>query len=87
MGPAEDRPQLTAVGGVDGAVDQVIRLREFRKAHPQAMITSPRQNGTLLWRATWIEDTVQPDDEGAVAEVTSYDLRILLDRLDARFGR
>jgi hypothetical protein len=63
-------------------VDQVVRLREFRQRHPHVMVTSPRQNETPSWRATWIEDG---DDEAPVTEIKSYDLRPLLDRLEARF--
>jgi len=80
MGPTE---RIRAIGG--GSVDQVPRLREFRKRCPQVMITSPRQNGSFLWRAAWTEPGLNPDDEGAVTETTHSELRFLLDALDKRF--
>lgn len=81
MGP--DVPQLAAVpGGVDHAVDQVVRLREFIQRHPEVAVTSPRQNGTRLFHATWTDG--QPHD-GVVTLATHEQLRILLDYLEARF--
>lgn len=83
MGPGG--PQLSAVpGGVDNAVDQVVRLREFIKRHPEVAVTSPRQNGTAVFHAMWTDG--QPDD-GVVTLATHEELRRLLDYLEARFDR
>ena len=65
--------------GADNAVDQVKRLNAFRKAHPAADISSPRQNGLRAWQATWSE-------AGISTTVTRLELRDLLDELDRRFG-
>jgi hypothetical protein len=74
-----------APGGVDGVVDQVKRLWAFKERHQQVMITSPKQNGTIWYLATWTEKAGRPDGEDPVAEVKNTDLRWLLDRLETIF--
>lgn len=71
--------------GVDRTVDQVKRLEAFRGRCPRVLITSPRQNGTLCWRAQWTEPSA--DDEGAVMQAEHSELRALLDHLERNFGR
>jgi hypothetical protein len=76
MGPHEP---LRVVGGVDHAVDQVVRRQKFQARHPKIKIESPRQTGTGQWRATW------PDEFGVTVIVLHTDSRHLLDYLEARF--
>lgn len=80
MGP--DWPEVISSSR---STDQVKRWEAFRERHPNITITSPRQNGTQLWRATWASPPKSADDDGAVEEVTHYALRFLLDHLEARF--
>lgn len=84
MGPIEE-PQLAAVpGGVDNAVDQVVRAQSFMKRHPQVKITTPRENGTAVFQAVWTDG--QPHD-GVVTLATHEELRRLTDYLEARFDQ
>jgi hypothetical protein len=66
-------------------VDQVGRLREFRARHPEVLITSPTQNGTLTFCATWLAPSPDPDGEGSPQEMKHSDLRTLLDCLEPQF--
>jgi hypothetical protein len=68
------------VGGVDHAIDQVKRCREFLARHPEVEITSPQQNGAPVWEARW------PAREGETELGTHDTLKWLLDYLEARFG-
>jgi hypothetical protein len=77
MGPQE--PQLRIVGGVDHAVDQVVRRTEFLARHPQVKITGPRENGVPYWRARWLDGAVWVSAEASES-------RDLLDYLDGAFG-
>jgi len=58
--------------------DQVERLRQFRTAHPEVEISSPRQNETTAWIAIW-------DTENGYDQISRFHLRDLLDVLEARF--
>lgn len=72
--------QYSAHGvGRDRSVDQIVRLEDFRKRHPGVEITSPRQNGATAWKA--IVDT-----ETGYDEINRFELRDVLDILEARFG-
>jgi len=72
MGPFDDLPD---VAGVDGAVDQVKRLREFQEEQPQWRIWCDRDNH--IWHAERML-------EGGHDKVTRYSLRFLLDELERR---
>lgn len=75
--------EVQAVGGVDHAPDQTIRMREFIKRHPEVTITAPRQNKSNEFKASWAQD---PEDRDGVMEGAShYLLRCLMDYLEARF--
>jgi hypothetical protein len=71
MGPFDDLPE---VNGVDRAVDQVVRLQEFEKGHPEWRIWCDRDRH--IWHA---ERMI----EGGRDKVTRYALRSLLDALSA----
>jgi len=72
MGPFDDLPD---VAGVDGAVDQVVRLHQFREQHPEWRIWCNRDNH--VWHA---ERMI----EGGHDKVVRYSLRFLLDELERR---
>ena len=78
-------PELPRERGVDHAVDQVGRLREFRARHPEVLITSPAQTGSLTFTASWIAPSPDPDTDGSPQEMKHSDLRTLLDCLERQF--
>lgn len=69
------------------ANDQVRRKNLFVQAHPDVSITSPRENGTLEFRASWTEVSADPARDGVVEKASHAELRFLLDYLEARFDR
>lgn len=76
MGPYQ---QYGAHGvGRELGVDQVVRLEAFRKRHPSVEITPPRANGSRAWKAVI-------DTETGYDELNRFELRELLDILEARF--
>lgn len=84
MGP--DRPDRPVgpplwISGVDSAPDQVPRRREFVRRHPEVSVTSPRENGTRMHRATW----TAPGEGEVIEQAEHEELRFLLDFLEARF--
>ena len=58
--------------GVDNAVDQTVRRREFEAAHPEWRISCDER---LHWRAE--RESYKP--------VVAYELRELLDELESRY--
>lgn len=66
---------LPSPRGVDHAVDQVVRLNEFKDAHPEWRIMYDRDY--RVYRAWRLLD-------GGEDNVTRYELRDLLDALEAR---
>jgi hypothetical protein len=74
MGPFDDLPD---VAGVDHAVDQVVRLEEFRAGHPEWRIWCDRDSH--IWHAERMT-------EGGRDKVTRYVLRFLLDELERDRG-
>jgi hypothetical protein len=82
---APSGPELPPVAGVDNAVDQVKRRIAFEERHPEVRITSPRETGTGLWRASW--DTGAPLPYPAEDGAAHPDLKHLLDYLETYFDR
>ena len=70
MGPLDNLPDAA---GVDHAVDQVVRLRDFQQAHPEWRIWCNRDNH--VWHAERML-------AGGHDKVVRYDLRFLLDDLE-----
>src|SRR5690242_5333736 len=70
MGPFGELPD---VSGVDDAPDQVVRLKEYRAAHPEWNIWCDRVRH--IWHAERMT-------EGGRDKVTRYGLRFLLDALE-----
>ncbi len=64
-----------AVRGAD--VGQMRRRIAFSERHPHVHITSPREEPTAMWGASWT------DDAGTVRTILRLDLRGLLDDLEA----
>lgn len=60
-------------------VDQVLRKERSMRANPSVEIHSPRQLGSSEWLATW-------DEEDGSVTVTKFELRLILDVLEERFG-
>jgi len=71
MGPWDD--DLPDVRGVDNAPDQVVRLEEFRAAHPEWRI----------WCASHVWHAERMTESGR-DRVTRHVLRFLLDELGKR---
>jgi hypothetical protein len=80
-------PILRALPGVDHTDDQVTRREEFAKRHPEVTITSPRQNGTLRFRADWLTVSADPKQDGQPDFEARMELRDLLTYLEAKFDR
>ena len=72
MGPLDNLP---VVAGVDHAVDQVVRRKEFEAAHPEWRIWVDRDSH--IWHA---ERMI----EGGQDKIVRYDLRFLLDELERK---
>jgi hypothetical protein len=70
---------FTPLSEVRGSPDQVMRLREFRKARPDVEISSPRQNASRAWKAVFGE-------ANGYTEINRFELRELLDDLEKRFA-
>lgn len=83
MGPGLG--QLPDVPGVDGLVDYVIELRKFREDHKWVLITSPNQNGTGCWEASWA-GTDGHDDGAPLHGLKHAHLWTLLGVLRKQFG-
>lgn len=81
MGPGLG--QLPDVPGVDGLVDYVIELRKFREDHKWVLITSPNQNGTGCWEASWADPS---GADGPFHSLKHADLRTVLGTLRKQFG-
>lgn len=80
MGPDEPR----AVETPPGYVDHVERMREFLARHPEVTWLAPAS----AWDdhgATWIEADPDPAVDGQAVRVARYELRDLVDYLEARF--
>lgn len=74
------------MSAAEADVGQAGELAAFAARHPTMTITSPGENGTLKWRATWL--TVSTADAERGAEIVELeDPGRLLAELKARFGR
>jgi hypothetical protein len=78
--------ELRRAPGVDNATDQTLRRALFANAHPEIVITSPRENGSYLYRAHWGKGGQGKPGE-VIAGAAHEELRALLDYLEARFDR
>lgn len=84
---ADELEERRAAFAEGRSVDQVRRAEEFKRRHPQVSITTPRENGTDEFRASWINPGQSPDADGIGELAHHYELRYLLDYLEARFDR
>ena len=75
--------------GFDGVVDQVKRKEVLQAANPGILILSPGQNGSRFWSAQWADPDAPDGDggDGAVIKVEHWELKVLLDVLERRFGK
>lgn len=69
------------------SVDQVKRSEEFRKRHPEVSITWPRGDGAMEFEASWLNVSGNPAEDGTPEKRSHYELRYLLDYLEARFDQ
>lgn len=86
MGPHDDSIRTRRLDAQDLSgtwADHVARLHRFLKHHPYVTVTSPRENGTGDFIASWID----PEREGETESVTYTRLGWLMDELEERFGR
>lgn len=60
-------------------------LAEVAAGHPTMTVTSPGENGTLTWRATWLMVSAAAA-EGGTETIEFEDPGRLLAELKARFG-
>lgn len=82
MGPERHMVPLSESGGW---VDNVKRMLDFIRKHPEVSITTPRQNDTRDFIAVWVEPP--GDENGKRTEVRDRDLGRLMDHVEERFGR
>jgi len=68
---------------MDDQVDQVKRLQAYRATHPKVSVLSPREAGCNEWVATWTAAAADPAEDGTVQRVTHWDLKPLLNYLEA----
>lgn len=61
------------------------KLAGFAAGHPTMTVTSPGENGTFAWRATWLTVSAA-DAEGGPETIEFEDPGRLLAELKARFG-
>lgn len=75
--PAPDEPP-------ELGTDQVKRAHAFIAAHPYVAITSPRENGTGEWIASWRIPAADPGEAPVIGKATHYMLAWLMNYLEAR---
>ena len=80
MGPDESGRRLRPMYSSEEPQDQVVRLEQFRDAHPGVTVVYVR----TAHGGYWIGDGI--DAAGAIRRIVEYDLRLLLDQLNRAFG-
>lgn len=65
--------------------DNVRRKDAFLKRHRHVSISSPRENGTSQFVASWVEASPDPHHDGVVEKVAHERLGFLMGYLEARF--
>jgi hypothetical protein len=67
--------------------DDVARMQEFIKRHPEVSWLRPGQAGVAEHTATWIDADRDPREDGTPVTVSRTELGRLVDYLEARFER
>lgn len=70
-----------------GAPDHVTRMAALIKRNPHVMWLKPGQAGVSEPTATWLEVDPDPRVDGTPVTVSRPTLGMLVDYLEARFGR